>query len=556
MKKLNNLKNYIKSKKNFLFIFALVLFILCLPLMQYNVSVADDYLFHYSRIQSITDSLKQGIFPVKVHYPMANTCGYGTGLFYPNLFLYIPAIINLFIGNIGLSYKLFMVIILTALFFISYLSIKSVTKDSKIALLSTILIMCSNGLLLNLYDRTALGELLGFLFITPIICGLYNYVHDDFDKPYILAIGFLGVANAHLITTLVCIIFAILYFLINIKSSIKNPKKVLKLLLTAIIVTLISTAFWLPMLEQLSFQSFKLSEPWTHIKDDAYYPIDLFGTGKFSLGIIITLCVPLLIYGIFDKKIEKTKKLFAIFAIFFMFLMLFDPFWELTNDYSNIIQFKWRLLGITTILSCISISIFIKHYSNELNIKFDYLSAIIAIIALALLIIHMNDVVESHDAYKSEYIETIIYTIPESIGGGQEYLPVETDYDYLLENSFIVSTNTGAKTAIAKEDFKGTFVLEDYYNATSAEVPFIYYLGYVANITSPDGQVTPLAIEKSENGLLKLIIPDGIYGIVNVWYDGTKIQEFSYTVSLLTLIIVCISFGIYKYKKCKKASKK
>lgn len=555
MEKLNKLKNYIKDKKIFLFIFILVLFMPCLPLMQYNVSVADDYLFHFSRIQSITDSLKQGIFPVKVHYDMANTCGYGTGLFYPNLFLYIPAIINLFINNIGLAYKLFLVIILSALFFMSYLSIKAVTKNCKTALLATLLIMFSNSLMLNLYDRTALGELLGFVFITPIICGLYNYVHDDFDKPYILAIGFLGVANAHLITTLVCIIFAILYFLINIKSSIKNPKKFLKLVLTAIIVTLIATAFWLPMLEQLLDQTFKLSEPWTHIKDDVYYPIDLFGTGKFSIGIIITLCLPLLLCGIFDKEISKTKKLFAIFAIFFMFLMLFSPFWKLTNDYSNIIQFKWRLLGITTILTCISISIFAEHYSEKLNIKFDYLFVIITIVAAGVCIIHMNDVVSSHDDYKSEYISTILYTIPESIGGGQEYLPVETDYDYLLENGFIVTTNTGAKAAIAKEDFKGTFVLEDYYNATSAEVPFIYYLGYVANITSPDGQVTPLAIEKSENGLLKLIIPEDVHGIVNVWYEGTNIQKVSYVISILTIIIVCISFGIYKYRKCKKASK-
>lgn len=556
MEKLNKLKNYIKDKKIFLFVFALVLFMLCLPLMQYKVSVADDYLFHFSRIQSITDSLKQGIFPVKVHYDMANTCGYGTGLFYPNLFLYIPAIINLFINTIGLSYKLFLVIILSALFFLSYISVKAVTKDAKTAMLSTLLIMCSNGLMLNLYDRTALGELLGFVFITPIICGLYNYVHDDFDKPYILAIGFLGVANSHLITTLICIIFAILYFLVNIKSSIKNPKKFFKLVLTALIVTLISTSFWLPMLEQLSEQTFKLSEPWTHIKDDVYNPIDLFGTGKFSIGIIITLCIPLILYGIFDKEISKTQKLFAIFAIFFMFLMLFSPFWKLTNDYSNIIQFKWRLLGITTILSCISISIFVKHYSEKLNIKFDYIFIIIAIAAVAFCITHMTDVVNNHDDYKSEYISTILYTIPESIGGGQEYLPVETDYDYLLENAFVVSTNTGAKTAIAKEDFKGTFVLENYYNATSAEVPFIYYLGYVSNITTSDGNVIPLEVKKSDNGLLELIIPEGVYGIVNVWYDGTNIQRISYAISLTTILIVIISFVIYKIRKYKKASKK
>ncbi len=556
MEKINKLKNYFKDKKLFLIIFTSLLFMLCLPLMQYNVSVADDYLFHFSRIQSITDSLKQGIFPVKVHYDMANSCGYGTGLFYPNFFLYIPAIINLFINNIGLSYKLFLVIILSSLFFISYISIKAVTKDSKTALLSTLLIMCSNGLMLNLYDRTALGELLGFVFITPIICGLYNYVHDDFDKPYILAIGFLGVANAHLITTLICIIFSILYFLINIKSSIKNPKKFLKLILTAIIVTLLSTSFWLPMLEQLSNQSFKLSEPWTHIKDDVYYPIDLFGTGKFSIGIIITLGIPLIFYGIFDNEISKTKKLFAIFAIFFMFLMLFGPFWTLTNNYSNIIQFKWRLLGITTILSCISISIFSKHYSDKLHIQFDFIFAIISILAVAVSITHMNNVINSHDDYKSEYISTILYTIPESIGGGQEYLPVETDYDYLLENSFIVSANTGAKTAIAKENFKGTFVLEDYYNATSVEVPFVYYLGYVSNITTPTGEVIPLEVKKSDNGLLKLIIPEGVYGIVNVWYDGTTLQRISFTISITTLLVVIVSFIIYKIKKYKKASKK
>lgn len=310
------------------------------------------------------------------------------------------------------------------------------------------------------------------------------------------------------------------------------------------------------MLEQMSFQKFKLSEPWTHIKDDAYNPIDLFGTGKFSLGIIISLCTPLLLYGLFDKNIEKHKKLFALFAILFMFLMLFSPFWKFTNDYSNIIQFKWRLLGITTILSCISIPIFIESYSEKLNIKFDYLFGFIFIFAIALSITHMNDVVENHDSYSSEYISTIIYTIPESIGGGQEYLPTETNYNYLLNNSLIMSTDTGAKAAIAKDNFKCTFVLEDYYNASSVEVPFVYYLGYVANITTPEGQVTPLTIEKSENGLLKLIVPDKLYGTINVWYDGTPVQNISYIISLATILITALSFGIYKFIKYKKASKK
>lgn len=549
MEKLNSLKKYIKSKKNLIFVFGIVLFILTMPLMQYRMSVADDYLFHLSRIQSITDSLKNGIFPVKVHNSMANSCGYGTGLFYPNLFLYIPAVINLFISNIVLSYKIFIVIILTMLFFLSYFSIKSVTKDSKTALLGTILIMLSKGIMLNLYDRTALGELLGFVFITPVICGLYNYIHDDFNKPYLLAIGFLGVVNSHLITTLICIVFAILYFLLNIKSSIKNPKKFGKLILTAIVVILISSVFWMPLIEQLSIQKFKLSEPWTSIKDDKLDPLDLFGNGKFSIGLIITVCVPLLIYGLLDKNIDKEIKQIAFFAILFMFVMIFSPFWEITNNFTNIIQFKWRLIGITTVISSISIVMFIKHYADEKNIKFDYLFIGIFAISIIYILVTMTNITSTHNTYKNEYIETIIYSIPESIGGGQEYLPTEVDYDNLLLNSYIACLDNNQQIPVSKDGIRTTAYVEKAYNATYIEVPFIYYLGYVSNITSPEGVVTPLAVEKSDKGLVKVIIPDNLYGTVNVWYDGTDIQRYSYFISLISVVIVCLSFGIYKYKK-------
>lgn len=553
---MKKIKNYIKDRKNFLFVFGIILFVLCLPLMQDRISIADDYLFHFSRIQSITDSLKNGIFPVKVHTNMANSCGYGTGLFYPNLFLYIPAIINLFISNIALSYKIFTLIMLITMISLSYISIKTVTKDSKTALLGTILIMFSKGLMHNLYDRTALGELLGFVFITPIICGLYNYVHDDFNKPYLLAIGFLGVANSHLITTLICIIFAVLYFLINIKSSIKNPKKFLKLLLTAIIVILISTSFWLPMLEQLVVQKFKLSEPWTSIKDEEFYPLDLFGTGKYSIGLLITVCVPLLIYGLLDNKVDEKIKSLIILTIFFMFLILCGPFWTLTNNFSNIIQFKWRLIGIITIVSSISISILLRHYSEALNIKPEYIIITIMCIAMALTITNMNDVLKNHNAYTGEYIETVIYSIPESIGGGQEYLPIELDYDKLQLNSYISFLDNDQQIPVSKDGIRTTAYIEKGYKATFVEVPCIYYLGYVSNITSPEGTVTPLAVEKSENGLVKVIVPDNLYGTINVWYDGTQLQEISYFISLATSIVVCVAFGIYKYKKYKKASSK
>ena len=254
MKNLEKIKKLFIENKLFIVISIALIFAVSMPFMQERLLCADDYQYHMARIQSLTDSLKIGIFPVKIHYKMANSFGYGSGLFYPNFFIYFPAIINLLINNLGLSYKIFIVVILSLLYALNYYSFKSVTKQHKTALLITALVFLSRCLSLNLYDRSALGEFLGFLFIAPIVCGLYNYVYDDFDKPFLLIIGFLGVFNAHLITSFICLIYAIIYFLIHIKTSIRNPKRFLKLIISAMIVILISAAFWIPMVEQLSVQ--------------------------------------------------------------------------------------------------------------------------------------------------------------------------------------------------------------------------------------------------------------------------------------------------------------
>lgn len=56
----------------------LIVIALSLPLFRKNMFLGDDYEYHAARIQSISDSLKNGVFPVKVHSQMANGYGYAS----------------------------------------------------------------------------------------------------------------------------------------------------------------------------------------------------------------------------------------------------------------------------------------------------------------------------------------------------------------------------------------------------------------------------------------------------------------------------------------------
>ncbi len=544
---MEKIKKILDENKVVILVAFFVIFILSLPLMQKSLVIGDDYDYHISRIQSIEQMLRNGAFPVKVHAPLANTYGYGSGLFYSNLFLYIPAVICLFGIGLILSYKIFIVLMFFLMFFITYISIKNITEENKSALIGTIIIMLSRVLILNLYQRFALGEFLGYIFIIPVISGMYDYVYKDFKKPYLLFIGFVGLIHTHLISTLICTIFCILYFLLNIKSTIKDLKKFLKLVVTAVLVAIVTCSFWLPMLEAWTTQTYMFSVPWTNIGADEFRLIDLFGTERYSIGMVITLFMPLIIYGIFDKNISKKTKTFILLLILFIVLIVNFSFWKYTNKFSNIIQFKWRLLGIITVISAITIALIVKEYSEKLNIKLEFIMCSILIISMYFSIEYMNfnDINNNVEGVKTaEQIQTEMYSSPTSIGGGKEYLPLEVNYEELTNQNQAISSS-GDRVEIKKDNLRCEFEYQD--NSSWFDMPYIYYKGYKANLEKTSGEIVNLEIEKSEKGLVRVKLDKSQEGKIIVWYDGTMLQKVSYVVSLAG-IIACIIIFIRKHK--------
>lgn len=539
------IKNFLKENKLILIIAFLTIIVASIPLLQKKLVIGDDYEYHLARIQSITDSLKAGIFPVKVHSELGASYGYGSGLFYPNLFLYIPAIFELIGFDLILSYKIFIILMLCFMFIITFFSIKHITDENNSALIGTVLIILSKALILNLYHRFALGEFLGYIFIAPVIAGIYDFVYRDFKNPIYIFIGFFGLINTHLISTVICFVFCSIYCIIHIRSILKNWKKILKIMLVAVLVLISTCSFWLPMIEQYGIQEYKFSEPWTSIQNDEFRLIDAIGKGRYSLGFAIVLFIPILFIKLFDKELEIKSKEFFILAIFIVLLQITNIFWNLTKDYSNIIQFKWRLLGIDTVLFSISIALSFKNLNTNFKYKFEYCIIVVFLIASYFSIDFIYYDSKIDDLLDiSNFESSGVYDFEFAIGGGREYLPIETDYRTLISPNVAISSEN-EKIEVSKNNLNIEFYSEK--STKYYDIPFIYYKGYVANLTKEDGNIVGLEIEKNNStGMVRVYMPENEQGRVHIWYNGTKIQKLSLLISVFSLIIICLAFIIYK----------
>lgn len=74
-------------------------------LLKEGIPFGNDASFHLSRVVSIAEGLKNGIFLPGVYADYFNGYGYGNGLFYPDFFLYIPSVLSLLGMDAGKLFK-------------------------------------------------------------------------------------------------------------------------------------------------------------------------------------------------------------------------------------------------------------------------------------------------------------------------------------------------------------------------------------------------------------------------------------------------------------------
>lgn len=534
----------------FLIIFALILSI---PYLNNKIIFAHDISYHINRIINVAEELRLGNFPVLIHSKLSNGFGYANSLFYPELFIYIPAILKLLGANTLFSYKFFIMIINLATICITYYSAYKIFKNKKTAISVSIIYSTAYYRLVDTYVRGALGEVLAMAFLPLIICGIYEIIFGENRKWWIICFGIFGIINSHVLSFAMAVCLILFFCVINCFRILKDKKRIFNLIIAGVISILLTLSFVLPYLEQSQNDEYNvdlkiyspefLQESTCDFKQLFKNNINSDSSYK-SIGIILPV---LSLFILLKRNKEKVEEITYIKQIFILGILLltittsYFPWAKLCTKFPIIttMQFVFRLnIFITLLLSFVAGYIVSDFLEKKPKIYYAVNGLIIVYAVILLCTVNINTM-------NMKDIDELVKFAPT---GNSEYLPTGTDFD----DKIVRNIANNKSIEFTKTDSK----IEFYYNNTEdpmvIHIPLVYYKGYNAYIEEENGSRTDLIITENEYNKNVMLNSEKILtGKITVEYKMTTIQKIGYAITYFIMVGLIIYIEVNKRKDLK-----
>lgn len=549
------MKQKMKWKQSYIFpvsIFFITMFVVCCPLMTGNCINGHDISYHLLRVEALKEGILIGKPFLKINVLYFGGAGYGSSLFYPDFLLYIPALFRAAGIGINLSFHLFVALCFAAGYFTAYQCMKLITGSIYSATITAVVVTMCQYHIDDVYTRSAVGEYTALIFLPLVLYGIYDLMYEQLKRPWIMGVGFAGILLCHTNTTVFCMGLYFLIVLINSKKFIKNPRLFLRLCITAIVVALGTAFYWMPVLEQMMSAKFSYGKASFDLGYEMLEVKNIFANQNPGMGIIIfLLCLPRL----FLRKIsgeeqpeEKTGRSiclrFADWMLVFGLLFTLGATrmvpWAKLNQIFSFIQFPWRFFIMSSCLLAFAIGIYWEYYLQEEKLReYGFLLVLALMTASCLSNIERND--QGYYSYSEDYYSYKPFT-GEVIGG--EWLPATVlDRQKLMDDSDKAKDDTGKQDTVTRD--KNTLIARTDGKTAYLDVPFVYYKGYEAKLLKTGEKLAVTG--DGENGVCRVLLPQGEEGEILVYYAGTVIQVISAIVS--GLILAGIIFFVVKKKK-------
>ncbi len=549
-----------------------------------------DLPFHLLRIEGLQESLLNGAFPVRVQDYWLYDHGYAVSMFYGDLCLLLPAFLRIIGFSLMTAYKVFVLVVMIATAMICYYSLKKCTKDAEAAFLGTILYTLAPYRIYNVYCRGAVGEYLAMMFFPLIVCGIYQLLQQDiqaenYKKAKLpLIIGMTGVLNSHMLSTEITIIALLLICIIFWKKVIRK-ETFIQLLQAAGVCLLINCWFWMPFLWMFTQDSYVLSDnvsksiqymgtwfatlfqitPYKGTAQNGMYLSEPIHLGVAGSALLILWGALLWIGGKKRKewckgKTWKTLLFFAVITIVCVVLSTRYFPWDFIGSLkgigflADVLQFPTRFMALATLFCTCFASFFvcwIKEISQETfwnieeRVKYLLVGFILILVVISATF-QTGEICVDSQAHRLYIAENMGST---QIGSG-EYLLEGTllkDYHYhepLAEEGLYYSGYRKNGTNI-------TLVLQNDAQQTKyIELPLTGYKGYKVMQEEAEKKVE-ITEERGQHGDLRLAVPAGFSGEIEVSYTGPiwfKIAEY---ISLISVLLLLANWMIKKRKRCK-----
>lgn len=541
-------------KKNYkelliIFIFSIMIMV---PVIS-NYYKGHDTNFHVANISALANQISiHNIFAKEPLAEIANNFGYGTRFFYPPLPHLIAAYFTKILNNVVIGMRLteWLTFLLSGIAFY-FLGIK-IFKNKKIATVASCFYMAAPYHLSEVFIRDAFSEMFIPIALPLIILGLLELVDQNYKRFFFLfIIGYTLAIYSHLAMSIYLTLMLIFTFFIIYFKKIFTKKNILYLCLASLTVLLLTSPFWVPLLEHKIKGSYAIFLPFYitakgDLRFSAINPLiyldfsnpHTYGYIRFHLQFIITILLFISLFLFFKKKMWKEKIWLFTFVFALLSVIMTSPFfpWYYTPDLLQTLQFPWRLCLYVAFGIILLAMIPLKQMENK---KYFSIFCIIGVLCSLLgsyyYTYHVNEEIVD--------INNINYNL--GMGNQEEYLPERIAFNHeYYENrkqDIVILSGTADIHIIENNVPNLIFEVEENENLI-IELPRIYYLGYQLE---KDGEIIDLV--ESENGFLKAEIEkSGTYTLI---YSGTKGMHYSYIIAGVTLAFCGISCIYFKKRR-------
>ena len=541
------------TEKTTLFIL-LVSLSVSVPLLNSGFPQSTDLIFHLMRIEGIKESLISGYLPARIYEYTLSGYGYGSGFFYPDLFLYFPAILRLLGFQILTAYKIFTVLCNFFSMLSMYLYVSRIARSRFAGLVAAVFYSLAVYRLAVIYFRGALGEMQVFVFLPLVLWGLFEILNNRPDFWLIFAAGFTGLLLSHLIGLAISGVMTILILLFYLDRMVKDRRIPIALGKAFLATVLITAYFWGPMLEQILTNpikaNFLFSDQANQINRNYLLTLrelfsffteysNIFQRLYFGYPLIL---IPL-IYLFAVKKMRQQHDLLRFSFPLLLAGLLFlaastDRFpWEHFAWFYNRIQFPWRTLMIP--VCCFS-----ALGGLIWKVLFTKRTAWVSLATLAVCLIGVFPFFSHLMNQKMYHAED--FRLESNRISGAEWLPLNADGEFIDKNGNTVLASVSDFTTTAFRRKGLTFGVDFEISTEPAapvlvEIPLLYYTGYRARLEQDGSDPLPQNVFQGPHGLTSVQINPGVKsGTLFVWYAKTLVQRISEIISLITLIWIIL----------------
>ena len=557
-----------------------VIGVVSVPLMVDYLIYGMDLIFHLIRIEGVREGLAGGQFPVRIQPNWLNGHGYAASIFYGDTFLAIPAMLRMLGFSIQTAYKLFLLILNAATALIAYVCFKRCFRDEYVGLIGSMLYTWSPYRIYDLYGRSALGETVALCFLPILFYGFYRIFTEDihgkeYSRLWVLpAAGFTCIIQSHTLSCEMMGAMAVVLCVILWKKVFRRQTFVV--LCKAVgAVLLLNAWFLVPFLDYLLEGGFKISQVGGESVQyrgvyPAHYLFSFFRNGSSShtnemgmqqteslgVGFAVTVCLLVYLWQLFVRRYQDRKeenglvfygKVSAVLGGVFLVLSTNSFPWDWLQKQNRLfrfligsLQFPMRLITVSalcfTFVACVTVW---QARRWEKPVCSRLLMAVVIGISLVTTQYLTGDTLSSESPLKLYNEENMGTTYV--IGG--EYLPAETRAEELFYGGY--SAGNGVELTVTDNDAAagGRRNLHSSFQAVNGssgesyvEAPLLYYKGYRG--TDQDGNV--LTVEKGDNGRVRICLPAGFSGSVEVHFISPWYWRAAEAVSYVTLLVFAV----------------